>query len=79
MTPLEWRKVDDYHLKTKCGRFSIARVMVCGAYWYVAWRLTQRESEPSQEIAATRLEPDATDKERNETVGSLKALCEAVA
>ena len=76
---LRWRKRDNYHLRTECGRFSIARVSVNGAPWYIAWRLSRREAEPSTEIGATRLEADATSQEREEAVGALKALCEAAA
>lgn len=79
MTDLTWRKVDDYHLRSTCGRFSISKVFQNGSTWYIAWRLTQREAESSTEIAATRLYPDATETERNQTVGSLKAVCEAAA
>lgn len=79
MTALVWQRKDKYHLRSKCGRFSIARVTCNGSPWYIAWRLSNREAESSTEIGATRLDVDATEKERDEAVGALKALCEASA
>lgn len=79
MTALTWRRADKYHLRSRCGRFSIAKVLQNGAPWYIAWRLSRSEAESSTEIGATRLDADATDKERDEAVGALKALCEASA
>lgn len=76
---LEWRRVDDYHLRSKCGRFSISRVTAGDRLWYIAWQLTRREDEPSTEIGATQLPLDATNDERRAALIDMQKVCEAAA
>lgn len=77
MSELHWRKVDDYHMRSACGRFSIARVNAEPQCWYIAWRLTSREAQPSTELGATVVPMDASDGERLQAIHDMKQLCEA--
>lgn len=76
---LTWRRADEYHFRSECGRFSISRVLSAGWIWYIAWRLTRREDEPSTEIGATRLPTDATPDERTAALIDMQQICEAEA
>lgn len=76
---LHWRKPDDYHIRSTCGRFSVARLSVCGTIWYVAFRLPFGESQPSTEIGATKLSAGATDAERQVAIREMQQVCEAAA
>jgi hypothetical protein len=79
MTALTWRRADEYHFRSQCGRFSIARVIVSEWIWYIAWRLTRREDESSTEIGATRLPLAATPDERKAALIDMQQICEAEA
>ena len=74
---LQWRKRDDYHTRSTCGRFSVARVNVGDRCWYIAWRLPFGESEPSTEIGATTVSRDASDDERLAAIHEMQQICEA--
>ena len=69
---LVWYKADAYHLKSSCGRFSIARLSVDTALWYVAFHL-------KDEIGANRVPIAASPEERARALEEVKALCEAEA
>lgn len=76
---LAWRKVDEYHIRSNCGRFSVARITVASKIWYVAFRLPFGESQPSTEIGATSLPATATEAERKTAIRDMKQICEAAA
>lgn len=71
---LRWLAADDYHTRTSCGRFTVARRRVSGIDWYVAYR---RDGARSVELGATQVSPRATDAERSAAIRDMKALCEA--
>ena len=68
---LQWRKPDEYHIVTTCGRFSVCRITVDKAPLYIAFR------RPYQELACRRLLPDASDVERGAAIKDMQAVCEA--
>ena len=35
---IEWRRMSDYHLRSDCRRYTIAKVIVLGEFFYEAWR-----------------------------------------
>ena len=40
MTPaLEWQPGDRYHIRSACGRYTVAKYHHCGAATYEAWRV----------------------------------------
>lgn len=71
---LRWRRVDDYHGKTECGRYSVARVDLGSYHEYVAWRC-RTESAPPKEIGWTRVAPNASDSVRLEAIKAMSKLC----
>jgi hypothetical protein len=79
MTALTWRKPDDYHIRSECGRFTVARMNVVDSVWYAAFKLPWSESEPSTEIAATKLSANASDAERMAAIRELQSVCETAA
>ena len=72
---LAWRKPDDYHIKSACGRFAVSRMNVSPHIWYVAWRVSNGLS-PSHEIGSRQLAADAPDSERSTAIKALQAMCE---
>jgi hypothetical protein len=70
---LKWNKIDAYHLRSDCGRFSIARMHTGLTFWYVAFKL------PKLEIGATQLSIMADDVARKLAVRQMQDLCEAEA
>lgn len=79
MTALIWRRVDDYHVRSQCGRFSVARMCVDVRMWYVAWKLAFDGAHPSTELGATSLPITANDAERIAAIHEMQDLCEAAA
>jgi hypothetical protein len=83
---LRWLPADEYHTRSECGRFTVARRRVSGEDWYIAYH---REPTPatkdttprvaSIELAAARVTVKATDAERAEVIRRMKAVCEAAA
>lgn len=39
---MTWHKVSDYHLRSECTRYTIAKVYVCGVVKYELWRGRER-------------------------------------
>lgn len=76
---LRWRKADEYHIRSYCGRFSVARLNVAEKHWYVAFRLPFGEASPSTEIGATVLPATANEAERISAIHEMQQLCEAAA
>ena len=79
---MKWRRVDPYHQRSECGRFSVSRLKTPNAIWYIAWRW------PELELGATCLPIVRTDEgvpvlpndaERSEAIGAMKELCEGAA
>lgn len=79
MTALSWRRVDEYHMRSQDGRFSIARLNCSPRCWYVAFKLPFSESSPSTEIGATTVSTDASDDERMFAIREMQQICEAAA
>ena len=79
MTALTWVKPDEYHIRSACGRFSVARLNVLGTIWYVAFKLPWGESSPSTELGATHVSSGADDDERKAAIHEMQQLCEAAA
>ncbi len=76
--PLRWRKPEAHHVMTECGRFSVAKVTVCGVDCYQAFRRTVKdESVFCEEIGVAKVSKRATDAERLEAIRAMKAVCEA--
>lgn len=73
MKRLQWRKPDQWHVRSACNRFSVCKMIVEGRIWYVAYRL------PYDELGSARLERDATDAERVATIKAMQEICEAAA
>ena len=69
---LQWHRVDTYHFKTFCGRFSVSRVTVKGCPHYIAWN----RREPATEIGTLVLGSRATDNERRAALASMQELCQ---
>ena len=82
MTALTWKRADDYHYRSECGRFSVSRLKTPNALWYIAWRL------PDHELGATCLPIEKTDEgievlptqeQRTEAFSAMQEVCEAEA
>jgi hypothetical protein len=39
---VKWAKVSDYHLRSECTLYTIAKVYVCGVVKYELWRGRER-------------------------------------
>ncbi len=39
---MKWLRVSDYHLRSECTRYTIAKVYVCGVVKYELWRGRER-------------------------------------
>ena len=74
---LRWIRGDAYHVRTECGRFSVARRTVKGIDWYIAYRLEGNGKLYARELGAAQVSPRSTDAERSAVIRDLKALCEA--
>jgi hypothetical protein len=77
MSELHWHKADDYHIRSRCGRFSVSRLNVSPRVWYVAWRRPFSELDPPTELGATSLPDTANDAERISAIREMQGLCEA--
>ena len=78
MSVLQWRRPDEHHIATVCGRFTVARIRVQDVDHYVAFR---REPTPAvvkaHELGERAVPPRATDAERMAAIKSLQQCCEA--
>lgn len=75
---LQWRKPDDFHIRSECGRFTVSKMTVLDRLWYVAFRRDEGQNGVrSIELGATAMPIDALDGERSKAIGELKQLCEA--
>lgn len=87
MTALRWTKPDEFHVRSECGRFAVARRRVNGVDWYIAYRApTESERAVADEhlltieLGATRVDAKrATDAERLKAIGAMREICEAAA
>lgn len=80
MTSLRWLQPDEYHIRTECGRFSVARRRVNGVDWYIANRIEPTvDVERAHEIGATQVTPRATGDERLKAISAMREICEAAA
>lgn len=68
---LQWRKPDEYHIASVCGRFTVCRITVDKAPIYIAFR------KPYDELASRRLQANASDAERTAAIKEMQAVCEA--
>ncbi len=57
-----WLEGDRYHIRSKCGRYTVAKNLIDGAARYIAFFLTPKQ--PSKEIGA------------GSTAGICKSICE---
>lgn len=75
---LHWLKPDDYHIASKCGRFTVTRLTVTPSVWYVAFQRAAFEGRAT-ELGATRLPSTANDTEKQAAIREMQELCEAAA
>lgn len=77
---LRWKKPDEYHIRSECGGFTVARITVAPSLWYIAFRRAKTESGVrSTEIGATRLPAAASDEQRQSAIRDMQKLCEGEA
>lgn len=74
---LRWRKPDQYHIVTTCGRYRVSRVTVLGVDVYVAWRGSFARDEIPAELGAKKLVAPFTDQSRQSAISAMQQLCEA--
>lgn len=71
---LRWLSpTDSYHVRSECGKFSVARRTVNGVDWYVAYRI---EATHAIELGATSVAKNVTDEGRKAAIREMKQLCE---
>jgi len=68
--PLEWAKVDDYHIASTCGRYTVSRVNTGAHVHYIAWR-----RQPPLELGEVCLLSDCTHDERVDAIKRMRQAC----
>lgn len=77
---LRWLKPDDYHIRSECGRFTVARRRISGVDWYIAYRREQSvDVTRAHELGATEVQPRATEAQRKAAIRAMQHLCEVAA
>ena len=77
---LRWRKPDDHHIRSLCGKFTVARLTVAPNLWYIAFRRVEgADGVRSTELGATRLSSTAGDAQRTAAIREMQKLCQGVA
>lgn len=78
MTELRWRKPDQYHIASVCGRFTVARIRVQDVDHYVAFRREPTVSVVrAHELDVRTVAPRATDAERMAAIRAMQDVCQA--
>lgn len=77
--PEAWYKGDDYHIRSQCGRYTVARVSGARGDSYVAWRrYPDHDDEPTKpaiELGSVVVRPNASDAERIEARKAMQQRC----
>jgi hypothetical protein len=72
---LRWLKPDAYHIRSDCGRYSVARIDMGVRDHYVAWRLPRAEHELPRELDSHRVAKTARDEDRLAAIRSMQQRC----
>jgi hypothetical protein len=72
---LRWLRPDSHHIRTDCGRYTVARVDMGDRDDYVAWRLPRGEHELPRELLSARVPKTARESDRLAAIKSMQAVC----
>lgn len=78
MIPLHWRQPDPFHIRSLCGRYTVARVRSDAIDTYIAYRCEPSVAvERAIELGCKTMPDKPTDAQRLDAIQEMRSLCQA--